>query len=96
MLTFRLGFGMNGAPPEVTRAEAIIPSRRWEAFREGTEDFEYLARLQQLIADAEDTPARARAEAVLSEAVESVLAADDDPERYDRARAALTEAILDL
>jgi len=84
------------APPGVTRVEPIIPSRRWEAFREGAEDFEYLARLQHLIALAGETPARARAADVLSEAVDAVLTAPDDPDRYDRAREALTEAILEL
>jgi len=88
------------APPGVTRVEAIIPSRRWEAFREGTEDFEHLDRLQKTIFAAKEagTPSAAieRAASVLSAAVEGVLKSSDDPLRYARARRTVTEAILEL
>ena len=88
------------APPGVTRAEPIIPSRRWEAFRECTEDFEYLSRLQGTIAAARKArvPPRQcdRAATLLKDAVDRVLTDADDPDRYDRARRTLTGAILDL
>ena len=88
------------APPGVTRAEAMIPSRRWEAFREGTEDFEHLHEMQRTIAAARaaggQAPACDRAAALLTEAVDRVLRAPDDPDRYDRARRSLAGAILQL
>ena len=88
------------APDGVTRTEPIIPSRRWEAFREGTEDFEYLHRLQQTIAAARRTPpepsACDRAAAVLRNAVRAVLEAPADPSRYDSARQSLTQTIIEL
>jgi hypothetical protein len=88
------------APEGITRAERIIPSRRWEAFREGAEDFEYLARLQSVIAAGRKaggaTAACDTAEKLLVDAVEAVLNNTDDPERYDRARREITRSIIEL
>lgn len=33
--------------------EELVPSKRWEAFREGVEDYEYLAMLRQTLSDVE-------------------------------------------
>ncbi|MDD2707288.1 MAG: sugar-binding protein [Verrucomicrobiae bacterium] len=41
------------APPEVSQKEAVIPSKRWEAWREGMEDYMYLDILQKALAQAE-------------------------------------------
>ncbi len=98
------GFGVvyfaESAPPGVTRAEPIIPSRRWEAFREGAEDFEYLAQARRAIAAARDEGREAstcdRAAAVLDQSVGTVLTASDRPGRYDDAREELTRLILRL
>jgi hypothetical protein len=99
-LYYGVVYAAKDAPPGVTRAEAIIPSRRWEAFREGTEDFEYLHQAQRAIAAAWDSgierAACDRAAALVTEAVSDVLNAPDDPNRYQRARGALTKIILDL
>ena len=88
------------APPGVTRAEPVIPSRRWEAFRDGTEDFEMLFRLRRAIANARETgaggPAPERVEAVLAESVATVLENADDPGRYARVRTAVTDSLLEL
>ena len=93
-------YAAKDAPPGVTRAEPIIPSRRWEAFREGTEDFEYLHQAQRVIAAARDAGVDAatcdRAAALVTETVHGVLNTPDAPDRYHRARNALTKIILDL
>ena len=99
-LYYGVVYAAKDAPTGVTRAEAVIPSRRWEAFREGTEDFEYLHQAQRAIAAARDagldTATCDRAAALVAETVRGVLKAADDPNRYQRARSALTKIILDL
>ena len=99
-LHYGVAYSVKNAPPGVTRAEPIIPSRRWEAFREGTEDFEYLHQLQRAIAEAGEAgvaaPERARAATLLKDTVDNVLTTPDDSSRYDRGRRAFTGAILDL
>ena len=88
------------APPDVPRTETMIPSRRWEACREGAEDFEYLHRLQETIQTARKAGApessTLQAERILQRCVEDVMEKPTDADRYDRARAVLTRTILDL
>jgi len=86
------------APPGVARSEAIIPSKRWEAWREGIEDYELLAMLGQAVARAQQTGAVARAtalRALLNSGVESALAAPDDPAAAERARRRVLRALSD-
>ena len=40
-LDYNVIYTREGAPDNVSRAEAIIPSRRWEAWREGIEDWHF-------------------------------------------------------
>jgi hypothetical protein len=103
------------APPGVLRGEgeapaepeeAIIPSRRWEAWREGTEDYQYLHQLLETIRAARQAGVSAaeveQAEQVLQQCLQDVLgdAAGNGtasvPSRYDQARRSLTEATLRL
>jgi hypothetical protein len=88
------------APAGVTQAEAIIPSRRWEAVREATEDYEYLHRLQETIDRARKAGVKQdslnHAQHTLQRVVRDVLANPTLPDRYDRARRDLTQAILEL
>ena len=88
------------APPSVPRTEAIIPSRRWEAWREGTEDYQYLYQLQETLRKARERgleePVIRPAEEVLRNCLQEILEEAPSAERYDRARQALTEILLRL
>ena len=54
-VSYALIYYSKDAPSDITRAEEIIPSRRWEAIREGSEDYEYLYQLQKTINDAKES-----------------------------------------
>ncbi len=88
------------APADVTRVEAVIPSRRYEGWRKGMEDFEYLHRLQDTIRSARATGADqsliTKTQQTLDRCVQEVMADSHCSDRYDRARKSLTEAILSL
>lgn len=92
-------YGASGAPVN-TEGERIIPSRRWEAWREGIEDFEYLHRLQTLIETTRASGVASalvdRAERTLSDAVHTVLSRPADSETVQQARRHITEAVLAL
>ncbi len=72
-----------------------VPSRRWEAFREGLEDYCYLAILQQRVEDAPAGTNTARARRLLGSAPEHVL---DDPatSELQHWRRRIAAAIVDL
>lgn len=80
--------------------EPLIPSRRWEAWREGVEDYEYLHTLDSLIRRARDLQLSIelwkKAESVLEESVTEVLANEDDADRVYEARRRLTDEIRKL
>jgi hypothetical protein len=79
--------------------EAIVPSRRWEAWREGVEDYEYLVTLREAIRSARDAEQQARADraqAALDRAVREVLENPNDPDRAYQARQEITRQILSL
>ena len=93
---FAVIYTARNAPPGVARSEAIIPSKRWEAWREGIEDYE----LMRMVHDAAQRAAAqgsaqqaAVLEAALQQAVESALAAPDDPATAERARRGMLEAL---
>ena len=92
-------YGAVGSPVN-TGGEGIIPSRRWEAWREGIEDFEYLHRLQTLIdatkAAGVTTAAVDQAERTLHDALHTVLSRRADPETVQQARRKITEAVIAL
>jgi hypothetical protein len=81
---FGVIYTSKGAPEDVSRAEAIIPGKRWEAWREGIEDYVYLHLLSEAL---RSSPNATTQMAWLAEQVEAVLAASDDPTRADWARA---------
>lgn len=93
-------YGREGAPPDVDLGgEPIIPSRRWEAWREGVEDYEYLAQLRSAITAARHTGRTADADAaqrVLDAAVRDVLAERTEPSRVQDARRRITEQLVRL
>lgn len=97
---YGLVYGPQGKPEGVDLSgEAIVPSRRWEAWREGVEDYEYLAQLRSAIAKARSEgryDAADRASAMLEGAVREVLQNPSDAGTVYRVRRELTRAILEL
>jgi hypothetical protein len=84
------------APPGVPRGEAIIPSKRWEAWREGIEDYEVMGMVEDAARRAEMDGATARAtelRALLKSGVEAALAAPDDAAAAERARHRMLESL---
>ena len=88
------------APEHVTRKEAQIPSRRWEAWRDGVEDYAYLWALNQAVEKAKlagnNSTAVTNAEAVLKSSVATVLATPEDINTYRIAKRAVLEALSEL
>jgi hypothetical protein len=85
-----------GSPVD-THGEKVVPSRRWEAWREGIEDYEYLYKLQQVINRVQNSnPTEANeAQQILDDQVKHVLEEKHEDTVY-RARQKLTETILKL
>jgi hypothetical protein len=90
-------YGANAAPVSEF-SEGIIPSRRWEAWREGVEDYQYLFELQQEINEIRTKNPRAAEEAqqVLDHQVNRVLNNQSDSEIVYDARKILTDTLLKL
>lgn len=88
------------APAHVTKKEALIPSRRWEAWRDGVEDYAYLWMLRQALEKAKqagnNSAAVTQADAVLKSSVAAVLDNPSDINAYRTARRAVLEAIAEL
>jgi hypothetical protein len=88
------------APAHVTRKEAQIPSRRWEAWRDGVEDYAYLWMLNQAVEKAKrsgnNSTAVNNAESALKSSVAAVLANPSDIAVYRAARRSVLEAIAEL
>jgi len=81
-----------------THGEAVVPSRRWEIWRDGIEDYEYLQALNKAIETINKShPAQARqAQRVLDAQVKYVLSRPLDCDAVYKARETLTETILKL
>jgi len=90
-------YGANKSPVD-THGEKIVPSRRWEAWREGIEDYEYLAQLQKAIDQTSrfDSRAAAKAQAILNSQVARVVNNRSDTEAVYSARQIITETLLRL
>jgi hypothetical protein len=88
-----------GAPVDAG-GEVFVPSRRWEAWRQGVEDYEYLHTLRERIDQCRGRRVAAsvvaESEAVLKEVVAEVLAKADNPDVVYKARRRMTEGILRL
>ncbi len=77
--------------------EHIIPSRRWEAWRDGQEDYHLLKLLERLAEDAQNlghSSDAQRAMAVLHRAVNTVFAAPTEARRSLKARQRVIAEIL--
>jgi len=77
-------------------SENIVSSRRWEAWREGVEDYQYLYELQQAINETKTkAPQTARAlQETLERQVNRVLNSPDDSDVVYDARRVLSDALL--
>ena len=79
-------------------AENIVPSRRWEAWREGVEDYQYLYELQQAINKirAEDPATANKLQETLDRQVDRVLNSRHDSKIVYEAREILSDTLLKL
>lgn len=81
-----------------TLGEDIVPSRRWEGWREGIEDYQYLYELQKAIDSTRDSnPQKAKeAKQILDTQVDYVLRQPDNCDAAYQARRKITAALLKL
>jgi len=97
---FGVVYGSEGKPDGLDLSgEAIVPSRRWEAWREGVEDYEYLVTLRDAISAARSAGKWDEADAarlVLDRVVKNVLENPLDESRIEPARSEITKTILEL
>ena len=88
-------------PAEVSRQELVVPGKRWEATREGVEDYAYLYLLKTAISGSSLPPGSTvleEAQSTLAYWTEEVLdqADNDEVEVADEAKTEIMEAILAL
>jgi hypothetical protein len=77
-------------------AENIVSSRRWEAWREGVEDYQYLYELRQAINKTKDPQMARTAQEALERQVNRVLNNHRDSSIVYDARIVLSDALLKL
>ena len=82
-------------PPEVSKKELIIPSKRWEATREGIEDYVYLHLLKQAISKV-SPEAAAKAKKLLDSLPDKVLKDDNNPHLADKAKQQILEQLVKI
>lgn len=85
-------YAARNAPPGVPRTEAIIPSKRWEAWREGIEDYQLLTMAKQRADKLGDTAQGKALHQAIDRAVSSVLAGRTTA-MVERARRTLLQAL---
>ncbi len=88
-------------PPQVSRQELVVPSKRWEACREGVEDYVYLHMLRSAISDSalpDDASALTDAKHMLAYWTDEVIDRADsgDAQLADTAKAQIIDAIITL
>ncbi len=77
------------APAGLSKKELVVPSKRWEATREGVEDYVYLRLLRDRVgkADGKVSPKlRSEAEDILADSTKSVLASPKSSSLADTAK----------
>ncbi len=87
-----------GGSPVPGLIENIVPSRRWQAWREGVEDYQYLFEVQKAIdLISTENPARAKqAQKSLKATVDYVLRNSRDCDAVYQARRELTKILLEV
>ncbi|MBN8217240.1 MAG: carbohydrate binding domain-containing protein [Spirochaetes bacterium] len=93
---FSVIYDRDSAPAHVTRTEAQIPSRRWEAWRDGVEDYSWAWLLRETAGKSKAKDAAAKAQKILDDAAKAILANPDDLAVYRGARAQILGALVDL
>lgn len=93
--------GVEDCPAQVSKQERVVPSKRWEASREGVEDYAYLHLLRSAINDSSLPPlssALRKAKKVLAYWTDKVVkeADNDQAELADKAKAQIMKAISAL
>ena len=83
-------------PAEVSRKELVVPGKRWEASREGVEDYAYLYLLKQAIRAGSPGNDAEKARALLAYWTEEVLEKEDDPRLADKAKKQILEVLVTL
>ena len=84
-------------PAEASKQELVIPSKRWEASREGVEDYAYLYLLKQAIgagSQGADAKAAEKAKALMAFWIEEVLKKPDSPLLADKAKKQIMEQLV--
>lgn len=90
---------VDDAPPGISKKELIIPGKRWEATREGVEDYVYLSMLRDAIRDAGRSvspESLSRAREVLADSPRKVLGNVNDARLADRAKEDILKVIIDV
>ena len=82
-------------PPEVSKQELVIPGKRWEATREGAEDYAYLYLLEQAITKA-SPEAAAKAKKLLDSCVEKVMKNENNPLLAEKAKKQIMEELVEI
>ena len=90
-------YGKPGSPVP-TDGENIIPSRRWEAWREGVEDYQYLYEVQKAIDRiSTENPRKAKqAQELLNNTADYVLRNFDDCNAVYNARKELNKLLSEI
>ena len=92
-------YGAKASPVSLScNGEKIVPSRRWEAWREGVEDYQYLHELQQAIdkIKTKDPQTAKIGQQTLDEQVSRVLNHPNGSRIVYDAREILTQMLLKL
>ena len=87
-----------GGSPVPGLLENIVPSRRWEAWREGVEDYQYLFEVQKAInsISTENPETAKQAQQSLKSTVDYVLRNSSDCDAVYQARRKLTQILLEV
>ena len=83
-------------PADVSRRELVVPGKRWEAIREGVEDYAYLYLLEQAARDGAPGADAKKARALLAFWTEAVLKSEDDPRLAGEAKKRIMEALVEM
>lgn len=68
---------LQGAPEQLLPGEYVIPTKRWEGYREGMEEFYYLDMLEKQIRKNPSSPLGRKALALINEALKEVCGNQD-------------------